>query len=103
MRGRILQLMETGILILVAGCVTGAGLAADLPQARPLPMIHSLTDLETPPEQLPIPDGVITVRPPDGPGIAREPRPRWNARLDAALLRITPGTNWYLFFPLLAF
>jgi hypothetical protein len=103
MRGRVLPIVGIVALAMTADCATGTGFAADLPQARPLPMIHSLTDIGAPPEKSTPPDGVITLRPPDAPLLAREPRPRAFTRLDAALVRFTDGIRWYWFLPVLAF
>jgi hypothetical protein len=103
MRRRLIHVLGIGVLFLVAGCVTGAGLGADLPQARPLPMLHSLTDIGTPPEKATPPDGFITLHPPDAPLIAREATPRPFTRLDAALLGLSNGIGWYWFLPVLAF
>lgn len=104
MRGRVLQTVVIGALTLLAGCATGTiPFAADLPQAQPLPTIRSGKDFSTPPEQTPPPDGHITVRPPDGPNIAREPSSRTTIRLDPALLGLASGVNWFSYLLVLAF
>ena len=105
MRCRVVQVVGIWALALLAGCATGTGFAADLPQARPLPMIHAVKDFSTPPEQTPPPDGYITLHPPDGPNTAHEPASRPTTRLNAALLAValTPELNWHLYLLVLAF
>src|ERR1044071_3161593 len=81
---RLQQMAGIGVLMLVAGCVTGAGLAADLPQPRPLPVLPSFPAPPLPPEQR-TPDDVMTPAPPREAMIpAGEPHPRGLAQLDAA-------------------
>lgn len=89
--------MGMGVLALAAGCATGAGLAADLPQARPLPMVHSLDDVVVPP-QFQTPDDVLVpvVHPPDALIIARETGPRWEKQLNATAARTPAALNWAL-------
>ena len=106
MRRRLPQVVWIGVLMLAAGCATGAGLAADLPQTRPLPMLRSLDDSSIPPEQRPPDDVLIPVlHPPDHLITAREPNPRWVSRLDAALMRLAPepAVNWALLALLIPF
>lgn len=102
---RAVQFVGIWALTLLAGCVSGTGYAADLPQVRPLPMIHSVNGFSTPPEQAQPPDGYITLHPPDGPNIAREPTSHPITRLDAALLGLTlsPGISWQLYLLVLVF
>jgi hypothetical protein len=106
MRKRLQQIVGIGVFMLMAGCATGAGFAADLPQARPLPMLHSLDDTSIPPEQRPPEDVLIPVfHPPDALIIAREHDSRQVRRLDAALVRVAPApaVNWALLALVIAF
>lgn len=102
---RVVKFVRIWALALLAGCVSGTGYAADLPQVSPLPMAHSVRDFLTPPEQAPPPDGYITLHNPDGPNIARDPMSRPTTRLDAALLglALSPGISWKLYLLVLAF
>jgi hypothetical protein len=93
-RRRLQRIVGIGVLLLAAGCATGAGLAADLPQARPLPMLH------------PSDDALIPVRhPPDAIVTSREPDARWEKQLNLALLRAAPApvVNWALLGLVVAF
>jgi hypothetical protein len=99
MRRRLQRIVGIGVLMLAAGCATGAGLAADLPQTRPLPMVHSLDDVVVPPRPASQDDVLIPVlHPPDASIIAREPEPRWEKQLNATLVRGAPAplVNWAL-------
>jgi hypothetical protein len=83
MRRRIQRIVGIGVLVLAAGCATGAGLFTDLPQTQPLPRVHDPDDV------------LIPVRhPPDGSITAREPAPHWERNLNGALSRLLPLPNW---------
>ena len=98
MRRRLGRIVGIGLLVL-AGCATGAGLAADLPQTRPLPMLDSPDDVVTPRVLRPPSDVMIPVlHPPDALIVAREPEARWLKRLNASLARhsLPVAANWSL-------
>jgi len=97
MRSRLRRVVGIGILLLAAGCATGAGLAADLPVPRPLPTLQSLDDITVPPELRPANDVVIPVQhPPDALIVARQREAPRVSRLEMALLRVPPVVNWAL-------
>ena len=92
----------TGFLLLTGGCYShGTRMAADLPRTRPLPT-QSSSEGRDPAAG----DVMIPVRhPPDGAITAREPYPRWEAMLNAALVRTEPSplVIWSMFAVWIAF
>lgn len=87
---RIRRVLGVGVLLLVAGCYSGAGTAADLPRLKPLPMAHSSGERGSPADQTTQDVLIPVTHPPDALVVAREPSARWETRLDASIARLTP-------------
>ena len=98
MRRQLPRIALIGGLVLAAGCATRP-IAADLPQPRRLPVQRSVDDAVSHPMFDSPTDVLIPVQhPPDAVIIAREPVPRVQRQLYAALWRHDPGpaVNWSL-------
>ncbi len=94
MRRGVQKILGSGMLVLAAGCATGAGLAADLPQPRTFHTIDPSTAQGSRyPDEILIP----VLQPADGLIVAREPRSRSGKQLDAAIARAFPLPTWAWF------
>jgi|KBSSwiStaDraftv2_1062776.scaffolds.fasta_scaffold40319_5 hypothetical protein len=95
MQRRIQKFLGIVVLVLAAGCTTGAGIAADLPRPK---TFHSIDPSTSQGSRYPDEILIPMLQIPDGLIVAREPRSRTSRQLDAAIARAfspLPGSAWF--------